>query len=108
MDAYFKIRQKFAKVLGKDPIFAGLAIKIGGSTSFDIYPHGWDKTYPLNGNSTTSQLEGYELFFVGDKCAPGGNDHEIFVHVRDLNQDNAFETHGPARTLHIIDTLLKR
>lgn len=107
MDDYFKIRNKFSKVLGKDPVFSGLVIKIGGSTSFDIYPHGWDKTFPLNNNTIKSELENYELFFVGDRCMPGGNDHEIFMHVRNIKKDNAFETVGPENTIQIIDHLLK-
>ncbi len=53
-------------------------------------------------------LEGYELFFVGDKCEPGGNDHEIFDYVRIKNEDNALETPGPEETLQYYDTLLKR
>jgi len=108
MDAYFKIRKQFAKVLGKDPIFAGLSIKIGGSTSFDIYPYGWDKTFPLNENLEKSQLTGYELLFVGDKCIQGGNDHEIFMYVRNINKNNAFETTGPEETLKIIDRLISK
>ena len=107
IDDYFKVRNKFTKVLSKDPVFSGLAIKIGGSTSFDIYPHGWDKTFPLNGNINKSELENYEIFFVGDRCISGGNDHEIFMYVRNLNRENAFETQGPEDTIKIINTLLK-
>ena len=108
MDEYFKIRRKFAKVLGKDPVFSGLSIKIGGATSFDIYPHGWDKTFPLNGNSKKSNLENYELFFVGDKCKPGGNDFELYSYVKQCNENNAFETSGPENTMLIIDEILER
>ena len=107
-DEYFKIRKKFAKVLGKDPIFAGLAIKIGGATSFDIYPHGWDKTFPLNGNSEKSELKDYELFFVGDKCKPGGNDYELYEYVKNQNEKNAFQTNGPEQTIEIIRNLSER
>ena len=108
MDSYFKIREKFAKVLGKDSSFSGLSIKIGGATSFDIYPYGWDKTFPLNDNKHKSDLEDYELFFVGDKCKIGGNDYEIYEHVKAINKDNSFETHGPEYTINIINTLLQR
>ena len=106
LDAYFKIREKFARVLGKDPAFSGLAIKIGGSTSFDIYPYGWDKTFPLNGNSEKSELQDYELFFVGDRCKEGGNDYEIYEYVKQLNELNAFETSGPDHTIEIINKFL--
>ena len=107
LDEYFKIRERFAKVLNKDPVFAGLSIKIGGATSFDIYPHGWDKTFPLNGNIARSGMSEYnEMFFVGDKCHPGGNDHELYEHVRNVKQENAFETTGPEQTIQIINYLL--
>ena len=47
-------------------------IKLGGETSFDIYPEGWDKTYCLK------HFSNYETWFVGDKCHEGGNDEEIY------------------------------
>lgn len=108
LDNYFKIRKSFSKILGKDPVFSGLSIKIGGATSFDIYPYGWDKTFPLTTQIKESDLEDYELFFVGDKCQMGGNDYEIYEHIKSINNNNAFETHGPEQTINIINHLLER
>ena len=46
---------------------------MGGDTSFDIYPEGWDKTYAFK------NFKDYDkIYFVGDRCGPDGNDFEIF------------------------------
>ena len=51
LDSYFK-----------DPVYEGVEVKLGGSTSFDIFPKGWDKTYVMN------HLDNYShIYFVGDK-----------------------------------------
>jgi phosphomannomutase len=42
----------------------GLTYSIGGQISFDIFPHGWDKTYALD----RVKNEGFtEIHFFGDK-----------------------------------------
>ena len=48
-------------------------LTLGGSTSIDIYPKGWDKTHALRhlGNATA--------WFAGDKCIPGGNDYTLYT-----------------------------
>ena len=48
-------------------------IKLGGDTSFDIYPQGWDKTFALKHFSKET-----EFWFIGDKCHQQGNDFEIY------------------------------
>lgn len=107
LDEYFKIRERFSRVLTKDPTFSGLSIKIGGATSFDIYPHGWDKTFPMNGNSVKSGMSVYdEIYFVGDKCQPGGNDYELYEYVKNINEENVFETKGPQQTIQFINHLI--
>jgi phosphomannomutase len=78
-----------------------VTVALGGSTSFDIYPTGWDKTYVIN------HLGSYdEIFFVGDRCKEGGNDKALY----DLLQiDNtSFETSGPTKTCKIIAEIIKR
>lgn len=71
-----------------------LSMKLGGSTSFDIFPQGWDKKYVLK------RLEGRTPWFVGDRCGPGGNDQEIF---EALSQDaRSFETSSETETELII------
>ena len=109
LDTYFKIRNRFARVLGKDPTFSGLVIRVGGATSFDIYPHGWDKTFPMNGNSVKSGMSEYdEIYFAGDKCQQGGNDYELYEYVKNLNEENVFESTGPDHTMHFINDLISR
>ena len=108
LDEYFKIRERFSRVLTKDPVFTGLSIKIGGATSFDIYPHGWDKTLPLLQKTEQSNLKDCEIIFVGDRCEPGGNDYELYSYIQEKNSDNAYKTSGPDETILIIDNILER
>ncbi len=70
---------------------------LGGSTSIDIYPEGWDKTYCLR-HLDPSQA----VYFVGDRCQGSGNDRELFEHSR----TNAYETSGPHETISIIDDII--
>lgn len=54
-----------------------LTYSVGGKISFDVFPHGWDKTYCLQ------FLEEFKtVHFFGDKTHAGGNDHEIYEHPR--------------------------
>ena len=83
-------------------MFDNLAVKLGGSTSFDIFPNGWDKTYVLSNFSDNDQI-----WFFGDKCDGDGNDKELYEAA--LNRDNgqAFKTKSPSHTIRLIDKLLK-
>ena len=73
----------------------GVVFALGGATSIDIYPQGWDKTHALN------HCADREVWFVGDKCDPGGNDHTIW---KKLNKEGrAYTTSGPAETKRIIE-----
>jgi len=107
LDEYFKIRSKFQSILSNDPVFSGLSVKVGGTTSFDIYPHGWNKTFPFTYMKEHASFDNYELFFVGDRCAPGGNDYELFMYVKKLHSNNAFQTSGPEETLQIIQNIIE-
>ena len=72
-----------------------LEIKLGGDTSFDIFPKGWDKTYCLQ------HLKNYNnILFVGDRCGSGGNDKELYDF---LGPKKAFVTSGPTETKQIIE-----
>ena len=101
-DQTTNFRNEYCRLIKKWLSWAGLEDKMtvvkGGSTSFDIYPAGWDKTYAL------TWFGDYECWFVGDKCHPGGNDQQIY----ELLQKNgkAFETTGPNQTIEIIDNIL--
>ena len=74
-----------------------IQIKLGGDTSFDIYPKGWDKTYCLR------HLDQYDkIYFVGDRCGQGGNDKELY---EQLQPNRSFATSGPENTKNIIENL---
>lgn len=75
-----------------------LTVKLGGSTSFDIYPVGWDKSYVL------SRFQSECVWFVGDRCGPTGNDHEIYEELRKFGR--SFNVNGPDDTPHVIDEIM--
>lgn len=74
---------------------ANLTINLGGDTSFDIFPKGWDKTYALR------HFKYYEIYFIGDRCFDDGNDRAIY----DACLPNAYSTSGPEQTIKIIDSI---
>tara|TARA_R110001583_G_scaffold10061_4_gene46919 strand:+ start:4688 stop:5506 length:819 start_codon:yes stop_codon:yes gene_type:complete len=71
-----------------------IVMKLGGDTSFDIFPKGWDKTYCLR------HFKNYKHYFVGDRCEKDGNDWELYERLRGAGR--AFKTTGPAQTSKII------
>tara|TARA_B100000700_G_C14993851_1_gene832739 strand:- start:286 stop:1062 length:777 start_codon:yes stop_codon:yes gene_type:complete len=74
-----------------------ITFKLGGETSFDIYPNGWDKTLSLK------QFENYEkVYFIGDSCTPTGNDYEAYISAGDYG----FETDSPATTIEILEKIM--
>tara|TARA_Y100000593_G_scaffold64886_1_gene119569 strand:- start:1639 stop:2433 length:795 start_codon:yes stop_codon:yes gene_type:complete len=75
-----------------------ITLKFGGDTSFDIYPKGWDKTYGLK------QFPNWDVWFVGDRCAPDGNDYEIY----EACLGRSYVTSGPEHTKEIIDCLIEQ
>jgi len=75
-----------------------LTIKFGGDTSFDIYPKGWDKTYGLR------HFQGWDVWFVGDRCEEDGNDYEIFQAC----EDRSYDTTGPAHTRQIVEEIINK
>ena len=89
--------QKFIETIDCD-----IEVKLGGDTSFDIFPFGWDKTYPLE---NTNHFEGYnEIYFIGDRCQPNGNDYELFRHPN----VKGFETESPDMTIEIVNKILSQ
>lgn len=93
--------EKFRKAMIENSI-DDVTIKLGGDTSFDIYPQGWDKTYALKHFPSDS----WDAFFVGDRCSPDGNDYEIFNKLGEIGR--SFETSGPEETIEIIDIYLHK
>jgi len=77
-----------------------ITVALGGSTSFDIYPAGWNKTYGLQ------HYDGWDVLFVGDKCQPGGNDWHLYSALSDA--DRAWETDGPETTISIINRIIEK
>jgi phosphomannomutase len=73
-----------------------ITIKLGGDTSFDIYPKGWDKTYGLK------HFPNWETWFVGDRCYENGNDFEIYQKCL----GKSYETTGPSETVKIIEEII--
>ena len=76
-----------------------VTIALGGSTSFDIYPHGWDKTFVLR------HLDEYDkIYFIGDRCQEGGNDKALYDALSAI-PGRAFETDSPEQTIEIIKNI---
>lgn len=102
LDKKNKIREtvalKLEESLCKKNIPAVIAL--GGSTSFDIYPIGWDKTYSL------LHYPDEEAFFVGDRCEKTGNDWHIFTKLK--QSGNSWKTSGPNETVKIINKIISK
>ena len=84
----------FKKFLVRNDWQNSVEIRLGGETSFDIYPTGWDKTYSLN------FFKNYDCWFVGDQCGPSGNDSEIYQKLRPNGK--SFEVLNTKETLRLI------
>ena len=89
----FVIKDKLAEIAPNR-----LTAVLGGETSFDIYPVGWDKTYVL------SVVNAENIWFVGDRCRGFGNDRAIYDALQPKRR--SFETSGPEETVSIIQNLL--
>ena len=74
-------------------------IKLGGETSFDIFPEGWDKTYALK------HFPDHVCWFVGDRCGLNGNDKEIYDLLN--KEGRAFWTRSTENTAGIIRGITK-
>ena len=97
-DKKFKLRENIKENILYDPRFSYIDVALGGETSFDIYPRGWDKTYVMR------HLTDYDdIYFVGDACHPGGNDRTLY----NLLGERAFHTSGPEETFEIIEKLIE-
>jgi phosphomannomutase len=74
-----------------------VTIKLGGDTSFDIYPNGWDKTFAL------THFPEYEVYFLGDRCGDNGNDKEIYDV---LQPNNSFWVKDTKDTKKILEEIV--
>ena len=100
LDYAFNLRINFMNQMKSRPLFHHkTVIKLGGETSFDIYPSGWDKSYVFK------NFEDFErIYFIGDKCEPMGNDYEGFIKAGDYG----IQTDGPESTCRILSEILRR
>ena len=100
-DEQYKIRDHYLNLLVRDINNADIPVTValGGSTSFDIYPNGWDKTY------VAKHLKDYDMFFVGDKCTGTGNDKALYDM---LQPNNSWETSSPSMTIEIINHMIEK
>jgi len=99
LDKSFKFRINFLNQLKTRPLFhSKTVIKLGGQTSFDIYPSGWDKSYVFK------DFQDFErIYFIGDKCEPMGNDYEGFIKAGDYG----IQTDSPRSTCRILSEILR-
>jgi phosphomannomutase len=97
-------RQKYLDtLLNVSDLTAKLSFSLGGNTSIDIYPHGWDKTYALNHFEKDAHF-----WFVGDRClVESGNDKPLYDKVNLLNPGRAHQTSGPVQTITLIDNIIE-
>ena len=98
-----KIRRKLIdriKLLVCSKDINNIQISLGGSTSLDFYPVGWDKTYSLK------YFNNHKIWFVGDRCFGEGNDRSIFEALRDSN--GSFSTASIENTLEIIENITQQ
>ena len=97
-DLRLKVIEELKEVLSLQDLLSKVTIKLGGDTSFDIYPKGWDKTHGLR------HFPNWEIWFVGDRCYENGNDYEIYQSCG----ERAYKTSGPEDTVRIIDDILEK
>jgi len=99
LDAKIAVRHSLCRALELRIEQLGLGglveFALGGTTSIDIYPTGWDKTHALR------HFDDAEVWFVGDKCEPGGNDHSIYSAL--LSTQRSFSTSSTYRTGEILE-----
>ena len=102
LDRDGKIRKPLLEKIREfvNPLGMNLSVKLGGDTSFDIYPFGWDKTYPL---VETDCFDNYEkIYFIGDRCERNGNDYELYQHYG----TESYKTTGVKNTIEIVNNIL--
>lgn len=99
LDHAFDLRKNFLQQMKTRPLFhSKTVIKLGGQTSFDIYPQGWDKSYVFE------SFQDFErIYFIGDRCEPMGNDYEGFIKAGDYG----IQTDGPESTSRILSKILR-
>lgn len=98
-DKITSFRNRYLKELKIKLKTMGYDVVLGGVTSFDIYPYGWDKTYVLQ-HLKYSELN--PLVFIGNSFYVNGNDACM------LNQKNVIclSVSHPEETLKIVNEFI--
>jgi len=94
-DPEHKKRQKIKIAL--EPLMPEVGIVIGGTTTLDFLPAGFNKATGLNRLLLKLNLDKSDMVFIGDALFPGGNDYSV--------QEAGIETlsvKGPEETVQII------
>ena len=99
LDEKNNIRIKSLEKLKKITKEMNITVKLGGETSFDIYPVGWNKTFPLD-KQPFSTYE--QIYFIGDRCFKNGNDKEIYDYLNNKKNCKSFNTKNPLDTISIL------
>ncbi|EDW70505.1 phosphomannomutase [Drosophila virilis] len=99
-DDEHQIRKKMIAKLKEEFADIDLTYSIGGQISFDVFPHGWDKTFCLRHIEAHHKFK--EIHFFGDKTEPGGNDYEIYTDPR----LQGHKVNTPHDTMRILSELL--
>jgi phosphomannomutase len=101
-DRKVKYRERTLSTLRKSLMLSDFGkpidVRYGGSTSFDIFPEGWDKSFALN------HFPNKEVWFIGASCEKDENDKEIY----DACGDRSYITTGPQATIDVIYDIISR
>lgn len=99
LDSKHNIRNSILDNYFRSPDYSEIEIKLGGSTSFDLFPSGWDKTYAYN------HLEVKDCYFIGDRCTGQGNDKEIYEKTKTYGL-GSYEVKSTEETIEKINLLI--
>lgn len=94
------LRKEYSEILNlslNPNLKKDIKVSIGGKTSLDVFPIGWDKTFVFN------YVNKEDIVFFGDKCEEGQNDYEIYS---SLDENKRYHVSSPEETLSIIKTMM--
>jgi len=95
-----RIRDLYSSLLSIEieGLGGNITAALGGSTSLDIYPSGWDKTYGLR------HYPNHDVYFAGDRCEKGGNDWHIYEELKKKNK--SYHIHTTDETIQLINSFI--
>lgn len=92
------LKEKFELIRKKEG--KTFTARVGGQTSIDIYPEGWDKLFALK------HFDPQKCRFVGDSCYGDGNDQPLFSYF--IEKGCAWCVSSATQTEEIIRDLILR